>query len=70
MIAWRRWSVPGPLKSPGEEDGLSFPRLGPFLLGKEKPAGEDGYRAGTSPNWVKVKNPTHPAKTRVGKAFS
>jgi bifunctional non-homologous end joining protein LigD len=24
-----------------------------------------GYRAGTSPNWVKVKNPEHPAMTRV-----
>jgi bifunctional non-homologous end joining protein LigD len=23
------------------------------------------YRAGTSPNWIKVKNPKHPAMTRV-----
>jgi ATP-dependent DNA ligase len=28
------------------------------------------YRAGTSPNWVKVKNPKHPAMTRVMKAFA
>jgi bifunctional non-homologous end joining protein LigD len=28
------------------------------------------YRAGTSPNWVKVKNPKHPAMTRVKKAFA
>jgi hypothetical protein len=27
------------------------------------------YRAGTSPNWVKVKNPKHPAMTRVMEAF-
>jgi hypothetical protein len=26
---------------------------------------ERGYRTGTSPNWIKVKNPTHPAMTRV-----
>jgi bifunctional non-homologous end joining protein LigD len=30
---------------------------------------ERGYRSGTSPNWVKVKNPQHPALTRVMKAF-
>jgi len=28
-----------------------------------------GYRAGTSPNWVKVKNPKHPAMNRVKEAF-
>jgi ATP-dependent DNA ligase len=28
------------------------------------------YRAGTSPNWVKVKNPKHPAMARVKEAFS
>lgn len=27
------------------------------------------YRAGTSPNWVKVKNPKHPAMTRVKEQF-
>ncbi|MDR3489322.1 MAG: DNA ligase [Bradyrhizobium sp.] len=27
------------------------------------------YRAGTSPNWVKVKNPKHPAMQRVKDAF-
>jgi bifunctional non-homologous end joining protein LigD len=27
------------------------------------------YRAGTSPNWVKVKNPQHPAMQRVKEAF-
>jgi bifunctional non-homologous end joining protein LigD len=29
-----------------------------------------GYRAGSSPNWIKVKNPKHPAMTRVMQAFS
>jgi bifunctional non-homologous end joining protein LigD len=29
---------------------------------------ERGYRAGTSPNWIKVKNPKHVAMTRVMKA--
>jgi bifunctional non-homologous end joining protein LigD len=28
------------------------------------------YRAGRSPNWVKVKNPEHPAMTRDQKAFA
>jgi bifunctional non-homologous end joining protein LigD len=28
-----------------------------------------GYHAGTSPNWVKVKNPKHPAMTRVKEAM-
>jgi bifunctional non-homologous end joining protein LigD len=27
------------------------------------------YRAGTSPHWIKVKNPKHPAMTRVMKVF-
>jgi bifunctional non-homologous end joining protein LigD len=27
------------------------------------------YRAGISPNWVKVKNPEHPAMARVKDAF-
>ena len=27
------------------------------------------YRAGVSPNWVKVKNPEHPAMARVKDAF-
>ena len=27
------------------------------------------YRAGVSPNWVKVKNPEHPAMQRVKDAF-
>jgi hypothetical protein len=31
--------------------------------------GDRAYRAGTSPNWVKVKNPKHPAMTRVMEAF-
>jgi hypothetical protein len=30
---------------------------------------DGAYRAGTSPNWVKVKNPQHPAMTRVMQAF-
>ena len=28
------------------------------------------YRAGTSPNWVNVKNPAHPAMARVKEAFA
>ena len=28
-----------------------------------------GYRAGRSPNWIKVKNPEHPAMQRVTDAF-
>jgi bifunctional non-homologous end joining protein LigD len=28
------------------------------------------YRAGKSPDWIKVKNPKHPAMTRVKEAFS
>ena len=31
---------------------------------------ERAYRAGRSTNWVKVKNPKHPAMTRVKEAFS
>jgi hypothetical protein len=30
---------------------------------------ERGYRAGASPNWIKVKNPKHPAMTRAMQAF-
>jgi bifunctional non-homologous end joining protein LigD len=30
---------------------------------------ERAYRAGRSPNWVKVKNPQHPAMARVREAF-
>jgi bifunctional non-homologous end joining protein LigD len=30
---------------------------------------DSGYRAGTSPNWVKVKNPKHPAMNRVKESF-
>jgi ATP-dependent DNA ligase len=30
---------------------------------------ERAYRAGASPNWIKVKNPKHPAMTRVMKAY-
>jgi bifunctional non-homologous end joining protein LigD len=48
--------------------------IGPDLFRKACAFGIEGlvskrrdraYRAGTSPNWVKVKNPTHPAMTRV-----
>jgi len=28
------------------------------------------YRAGRSPNWIEVKNRTHPAMSRVKEAFS
>jgi hypothetical protein len=28
------------------------------------------YRAGPSPNWVKMKNPKHPAMHRVKESFS
>jgi ATP-dependent DNA ligase len=27
------------------------------------------YQAGVSPNWVKIKNPDHPAMARVKEAF-
>jgi bifunctional non-homologous end joining protein LigD len=37
------------------------------LVSKQR---DRGYRAGTSPNWVKVKNPKHPAMARVKEAFS
>jgi bifunctional non-homologous end joining protein LigD len=50
--------------------------IGPDLFRKACEFGLEGlvskhrdraYRAGTSPNWVKVKNPTHPAMTRVNR---
>lgn len=53
--------------------------IGPELFRKVCQFGLEGlvskhrdraYRAGTSPNWVKVKNPQHPAMTRVMKAFA
>jgi bifunctional non-homologous end joining protein LigD len=31
--------------------------------------GDRAYRAGTSPHWVKVKNPKHPAMQRVKETF-
>jgi bifunctional non-homologous end joining protein LigD len=30
---------------------------------------ERAYRPGPSQNWIKVKNPEHPAMTRVKEAF-
>jgi bifunctional non-homologous end joining protein LigD len=53
--------------------------IGPELFRKACEFGLEGlvskhrdraYRAGTSPNWVKVKNPKHPAMTRVMEAFA
>ena len=50
--------------------------IGPDLFRKACEFGLEGlvskrrdraYRAGTSPNWIKVKNPKHPAMTRVNK---
>jgi bifunctional non-homologous end joining protein LigD len=52
--------------------------IGPDLFRKACDFGLEGlvskhrdraYRAETSQNWLKVKNPTHPAMTRVMKAF-
>jgi bifunctional non-homologous end joining protein LigD len=53
--------------------------IGPDLFRKACEFGLEGivskrrdraYRAGPSPNWVKVKNPKHPAMNRVKEAFS
>jgi bifunctional non-homologous end joining protein LigD len=58
----------------GSEQG----EIGPDLFRKACEFGFEGlvskhrdrsYRAGKSPNWVKVKNPKHPAMTRVMEAF-
>jgi bifunctional non-homologous end joining protein LigD len=60
--------------------GSDFDRgeIGPELFRKACEFGLEGlvskhrdraYRAGTSPNWVKVKNPKHPAMQRVKQAF-
>jgi hypothetical protein len=52
--------------------------IGPDLFRKACEFGLEGlvskhrdraYRTGTSPNWVKVKNPKHPAMTRVMKTL-
>ena len=52
--------------------------LSDFERGEIGPVGLEGlvskrndraYRAGASPNWVKVKNPEHPAMARVKDAF-
>jgi bifunctional non-homologous end joining protein LigD len=52
--------------------------IGPDLFRKACELGLEGivskrrdraYRSGTSPNWVKVKNPKHPAMKRVMEAF-
>jgi bifunctional non-homologous end joining protein LigD len=53
--------------------------IGPDLFRKACEFGLEGlvskhldraYRGGRSPNWVKVKNPEHPAMTRVKKAMT
>jgi len=53
--------------------------IGPELFRKACEFGLEGlvskhrdraYRAGTSPNWVKVKNPKHPGMARVMNAFA
>jgi bifunctional non-homologous end joining protein LigD len=53
--------------------------IGPDLFRKACEFGLEGlvskhrgraYRPGRSPNWVKVKNPKHPAMTRVKEAFA
>jgi bifunctional non-homologous end joining protein LigD len=52
--------------------------IGPDLFRKACEFGLEGlvskhrdrsYRAGTSPSWLKVKNPTHPAMQRVKQAL-
>lgn len=37
-----------------------------FLVSKRR---DSTYRAGRSPNWIKVKNRTHPAMSRVKDSF-
>ena len=53
--------------------------IGPDLFRKACEFGFEGlvskhrdrsYHAGKSPNWLKVKNPKHPAMSRVKKAFA
>jgi bifunctional non-homologous end joining protein LigD len=53
--------------------------IGPELFRKACEFGLEGlvskhrdraYRAGTSPNWIKVKNPKHPAMARIKEAFA
>jgi bifunctional non-homologous end joining protein LigD len=53
--------------------------IGPDLFRKACEFGLEGlvskhrdrpYRAGTSPNWLKVKNPKHPAMVRVKESFA
>jgi bifunctional non-homologous end joining protein LigD len=56
---------------PGEIGPELFRKACEFgLEGLVSKHGARAYRAGTSPNWVKVKNPKHPAMTRVMEAFS
>lgn len=59
-------------------DGFEPGEIGPDLFRKACEFGlegivskhkDRGYRAGVSPNRVKVKNPKHPAITRVKEAF-
>jgi bifunctional non-homologous end joining protein LigD len=59
-------------------DGFEQGEIGPDLFRKACEFGLEGivskhkdraYRAGVSPNWVKVKNPKHPAMTRVKETF-
>jgi bifunctional non-homologous end joining protein LigD len=49
------------------EIGLDLFRAacGPGLEGLVSKHRDRGYRAGRSPNWIKVKNPTSPAMTRA-----
>jgi hypothetical protein len=63
--ATARWHLTAPFEQ-GE--------IGPDLFRKACEFGREGivskhreraYRPGTSPNWVKVKNPKHPAFSRV-----
>ena len=59
-------------------DGFEQGEIGSDLFRKACEFGLEGivskhkdraYRAGVSPNWVKVKNPKHPAMTRVKETF-
>ncbi len=52
----------GPLRPAGSDD-LAFRR-------RRSSARQCPYRAGRSPDWVKVKNPEHSAIQRVKEAFS
>jgi hypothetical protein len=83
FLACGLWNRAGPPRHTSKNGPSSPPALGPFLwYGRDNsPLWRDrgwrgqlrrrdrGYRAGTSPDWVKVKDPDRPAMIRVKDAF-